>query len=253
MFRPIFCLICLISTSACVAAAAGGAAVGGVVMMKERTVGNAVNDSTIHSKILLELADSDSKEAFDGVNVEVMEGRVLLTGVVKNPENAIFAVKAAWSVDGVREVMNEIQVGNRKGLAVSSVDTWITTKIKSKIGMASGISSLNYSFETVNGVVYVMGIAQSQHELDKVLHIVNNTDGVDKAVNYVRVMQGFNTSIPKGTKMPDGYDQQGKKLPEKPAETKSDSGSSSSSGTTSTVPPTGGITINMLPPPETKK
>lgn len=155
-----------------------------------RTIGAVVDDTTIHSRLTFLLMGSDSKEAYRGVNIEVSEGRVLLTGQVKNPENSVFAVKNAWSINGVREVMNEIQVAEKASLLDSTKDIWITSKIKSKMLLEKGVASTNYSFETINRNVYIIGIAQSNEELNKVLYLVSNTDGVARTVNYVRLPNG---------------------------------------------------------------
>jgi osmotically-inducible protein OsmY len=82
-------------------------------------------------------------------------------------------------------------VAEGMGLAATvgtvSSDTWVTTQIKSKILFAEEIRSLNYSIKTVAGVVYVMGLAQNQKELDHVLKIVSETKSVSKVVNYVKL------------------------------------------------------------------
>jgi len=47
--------------------------------------------------------------------------------------------------------------------------------------------NLNYSVEVVNGIVYLIGIAQSQEELNSVINISENTYGVQNVINYVRL------------------------------------------------------------------
>jgi len=49
------------------------------------------------------------------------------------------------------------------------------------------IKSVNYSFEAIDGVVYILGIAQSQDELNKVIEIARKIGGVNKVINYVRI------------------------------------------------------------------
>ena len=55
--------------------------------------------------------------------VEVHEGRVLLAGQVEHPAMRVEAVRLAWQVDGVREVIDEIQVAEPK----TSATTWMTS------------------------------------------------------------------------------------------------------------------------------
>ena len=51
--------------------------------------------------------------------------------------------------------------------------------------------SLNYSIEVVNGVVYLIGIAQNQKELDAVIEISKKTYGVTSVISYVRLKDIF--------------------------------------------------------------
>ena len=49
------------------------------------------------------------------------------------------------------------------------------------------ISDVNYTVETVNGIVYLMGIARSRPELDKVTTHARNIAGVQKVISHVRL------------------------------------------------------------------
>ena len=61
------------------------------------------------------------------------------------------------------------------------------TKINAKLLLDKDILNLNYSVEVVNGIVYLIGIAQSQVELNSVIKISENTHGVQNVINYVRL------------------------------------------------------------------
>ena len=66
-------------------------------------------------------------------------------------------------------------------------DTWITTKLTSKITVDENIFSINYSIETVGGVIYLIGIAQDQAELDRVINHARSIESVQRVVSHVRV------------------------------------------------------------------
>jgi osmotically-inducible protein OsmY len=72
-------------------------------------------------------------------------------------------------------------------LTDSAQDIWIATQLKTKLLVDSEVSSINYSIETVNQVVYLMGVAQSQAEIDRVIGHAKNISYVRRVVNYVRV------------------------------------------------------------------
>ncbi len=85
------------------------------------------------------------------------------------------------------EVINEIEVKDKSSLTDSAQDIWIATQLKAKILIDSEVSSINYSIETVNGIVYLIGIAQNQAELDRVTNHARNIRYVEKVVSYVRL------------------------------------------------------------------
>ena len=95
------------------------------------------------------------------------------------------AVRLAWTVKGVREVIDEIQVNDKSGLADFARDSWIGAQIRSRLLLEKNLRSVNYSVEAVNGVVYLMGIAQDQNELDKATYIASTTAYVKQVVSHV--------------------------------------------------------------------
>jgi len=173
----------------CVVAAVGAAATGGYVVSQERTPGTAVDDTTIWAAVKERLVRHNAQELLTGVNVEVIEGRVHLTGTVTSTETRIDAVRLAWQVKGVKEVVNEIQIVPLEEKTLGSIahDSWISTQIRSKMLFNTDIRSLNFSIDVVRGTAYLMGIARSQHELDALTEIASTTPGVNKVISYVRV------------------------------------------------------------------
>ncbi|MEK9645333.1 MAG: BON domain-containing protein, partial [Alphaproteobacteria bacterium] len=66
-------------------------------------------------------------------------------------------------------------------------DTIISTELKTKLLFDSKVSSINYSIETVDGVVYLIGIAQNREELNRVTNYARNLGYVKKVVSYVTI------------------------------------------------------------------
>jgi hypothetical protein len=118
------------------------------------------------------------------VHVSVSEGRVLLTGAVVKDETKEEAAQLAWKASGVREVINELQVGSN-GITDYARDSWISTSIRSRLLVEKNVRSVNYNIEAVNGVVYLLGIAQDKTELDKVTYIASTTKYVKQVVSHV--------------------------------------------------------------------
>ena len=87
----------------------------------------------------------------------------------------------------MREVINEINVDKSSGISGYATDAWITGQLKSKLLLDKYIQSINYTVETVNGTVYLMGVAQDQKELDRVVNHARTVGRVRNVVSYVRL------------------------------------------------------------------
>lgn len=123
----------------------------------------------------------------DRLDVSVSNGRALLTGRAATPDQRVQAVRLAWQVDGLREVINEIQVDDQSTLTDGATDSWIHAQMRSRLLFDSGIRSLNYTVVVVNQTLYLMGQADSQAELDRVLGHARAVPRVRQVVNHVRL------------------------------------------------------------------
>jgi len=168
----------------CAPVVVGSAATVGVAAAQERTVGDAVDDTTIHAQVSSGLLQK-SERLFTKVGIDVVEGRVLLTGNVPQPEDRVEAARIAWNVNGVKEVLNEIEVNDTSGLTDFAKDAWITTQLRAKALTDRDVIDINYSIETVNAVIYLFGIARSQQELNRITTHARNIPGVRRVVSHV--------------------------------------------------------------------
>jgi osmotically-inducible protein OsmY len=178
----------------CIPVVVGGAAAGGYAMGQERGPVQQVKDSGIHATIT-HLWDEYNPQMASQLGANVYNGEVLITGTVANPEWSVEAVRLAWQAEGVKKVDSEIQVADKSTLTDQARDSWITTRLRTAILTDSQVRSLNYSIETVNGVVYLMGSARTQGELDRVTSYASNTPNVKRVVSYVQVRPGEPTRV----------------------------------------------------------
>ena len=163
---------------------ASGGATGMVVAEGDRSLGSVVDDTTIKINIAAKFINSQDNLFID-VTSNVLEGRVLLTGLVDNQEIRIDAVRKVWEVEGVNEVINEIQIGNRSSLKEYAQDVWITTQVKGLAAKTLGLRSIAYNFETVQGKVYIAGITTRPSQLDELIEATKTVKGVTEIINYV--------------------------------------------------------------------
>jgi osmotically-inducible protein OsmY len=175
-----------LSLGACAPVVIGAGVTAGVAATQERGLKGAAADTGIRlaiDRLWLE----DSAALFSKINLQVQEGRVLLSGRVPEPEVRVTAVRLAWQVDGVAEVINEIEVGDTSSLMDAARDEWIGAQLRARMVGDAAIASINYSIETVNGSVYLIGIAQSQAEVDRVVAYAKNIAYVRRVLNYMRI------------------------------------------------------------------
>ena len=168
--------------------AAGAGAAVGVAAVQEKGVSAAARDVRIRAEINGLWLQADENLLYD-IELQVQEARVLLTGSVQDPELRLKAVRLCWQVDGVKEVINEIEISDKSGLVNYTRDAKISTELRSTLLVDQDVRSINYSIETVNQIIYLMGVARSQAELDRVIDHARNIEYVRRVRNYVRVKE----------------------------------------------------------------
>lgn len=184
LYRAVAGLFILSSLSGCVGLAVGAGATAGTAAMQERGLGGAIDDTVIHAKITETYYSNDVR--FRLIAAKVHEGRVLLTGTVPKPDDRIEAVRYAWKVDGVKTVINEILVEDDSSILDLARDKWVSAQLRLKITFDGKIKAINYAIDTVNGTVYLMGVAQNETELDLVRNHARNLEYVRRVVSHVR-------------------------------------------------------------------
>ena len=95
----------------------------------------------------------------------------------------------AWQADGVREVINEIQVRDTASLTDRARDIVTNKRLQGTLLLDKDVKSINYSTDTVNGIVYLFGLARDQSELDRVINHARNIEYVAKVVSYVSLLK----------------------------------------------------------------
>ena len=184
----VFLLLTLLAPlSGCVSMVIGAGATVGVAAMEERPLKVHLRDTTIATEIRYNLVEA-SEKFITGVGIEVYEGKALITGVVENEAMRAQALKLVWKVEGLKDVYNELQVGDN-GITNFAKDSWVTTQLKSKTTFDQDVLAINYKIETVNGVVYLIGIAQSKREIDKVIAYARSLGYVKRVISHVRIKE----------------------------------------------------------------
>lgn len=180
--------MCILPLSGCTPASVvvGAGATAGVAAFQERGFNGAVSDTAITAQIWQKFLAQDEKLFLD-IEIEVVEGEVLLAGQVPTVADQLEAVRLSWQVSGVKSVHNEIEIGDGLTLVDNASDLLITTKIKTALMFDGDVFAINYSVETVNGTVHLMGIAQDDHERSRVISHARDTSYVKRVVSHIRL------------------------------------------------------------------
>jgi osmotically-inducible protein OsmY len=169
--------------SGCIAAAAVGTVAAVQTVRQERTVGNALDDRAIKTTLDGKLRQAPGLRF--GVATTVVEGRVLLAGHVTKPEERLEASRVAWTIHGVVKVDNDLEVTDSWGWLDRPQDFIMRQALVAKLATDGSIKSVNYTTDVVHGVVYLMGVAQDQEEVDRVVAHANSLNNVRRVENYV--------------------------------------------------------------------
>ena len=159
-----------------------------IVAEGERSFGTVIDDATIKVNIAAKFLNAGNN-LFVNINTSVLEGRVLLTGLVENQEIRIEAVRLVWETEGVQEIVNEIDIGNRETLKDYASDLWINTQVRGIAAKTVGLKAVTFNFETIQGKVYIAGITTRPDLLEELISALGNIKGVNEIVNYVIVKE----------------------------------------------------------------
>jgi hyperosmotically inducible periplasmic protein len=144
-------------------------------------------DMWITSAAKMRLIASSDTPAFD-INVDTHDGSVTLFGMVDSATTKQKAESEVRKVDGVRNVVNDLQVVSetRKDAVVHSDDT-LTKEIQSRLGKRSALADSDVKVEVSNGVARLSGHVDSWSEHLTALSLARATTGVKKVIDDLEV------------------------------------------------------------------
>ena len=146
-----------------------------------RTIGMQIDD-TIMQKNLVARLSLNEKKYFINIQVEVLDGRIFLSGKVDDPEEKIKITKLAWETKGVREVKNAITIKGNSNFKSTAKDILITSQLRTALILNKITKSRNYTLETINRKIYIFGIAMDDDEKKEVISEANKIYDVEEII-----------------------------------------------------------------------
>lgn len=150
---------------------------------QERGISGFFSDNALRVKVNAALV---SGQGLEQVEIIIHRGRVLLLGIVNTEKTKTLAVSKIHKIQGVKQVIDEIQVGH-ESFSDYSRDAWIGHKLRALLFFDSRIYSQNYHVRVSNKKVYILGTAQSQVEKDFVLEQAESLP-VRRVISYIDVL-----------------------------------------------------------------
>ncbi len=175
---------CALILSGCVGAAVGIGTAAVAASSTEKGLSTSVSDGIIEAKLIDRFIKNDASLA-TSIKKTVNNGSVLFTGSVETIEQKVLATKLAWEIKGVREVVNELQITDNTSLRDTAKDLAASAQLRAELIRDPKISSLNFSIDVVNGIVYLAGVASDDIEKERVIAYAQELRFAKKVVNYI--------------------------------------------------------------------
>ncbi len=147
----------------------------------KRTFGALIDDQQIETLAYVNLDKTEEALKDAHISVTSYNGVVLLTGQIADAQLREKAAQIVAELKKVRQVHNEIQVQGKTSLLARTNDTWLSSKVKTRLLANGDISGTRIKVVTEDGVVYLMGLL-SRVEAEKAVEVARSTSGVQKVV-----------------------------------------------------------------------
>mgnify|MGYP001255905082 FL=1 len=175
----ILIFLIIIFLSSCSPAGRFGAGVD--ITFDPRTIGMQIDDTIMQKNLVARLSLSE-KKYFLNIQVEVLDGRIFLSGKVDKPEEKIKVTKLAWETKGVREVKNALEIKGNSNFKQTAKDILITSQLRTALIFNKKTKARNYTLETINKKIYIFGIAMDTEEKKEVLLEAEKIYDVEKVI-----------------------------------------------------------------------
>ena len=184
LFPSFMLLLSSFALTSCIETAVGLGTAAVAASTTEKGFSTSVSDTVIEAKLTDKFIKNDASFV-TGVESSVNNGSVLMTGKLDTQDQKILATRLAWEIKGVKEVINEIQIVNDKSIKTTAKDLAASAQLRAALIGDQEISSLNYSIDVVNGIVYLSGVAANEKERERVIAHAQALRFAKKVVNYI--------------------------------------------------------------------
>jgi osmotically-inducible protein OsmY len=141
--------------------------VGVNINLDPRSPGLYFDDKLAETLIMKKIILNDYKQVF--LTVRVIDGTAILSGRVEKAEDKLKMTKFAWETAGIKAVRNDIIIADETSFKQRAKDILISSQFNAALLVNKKINSRNYNSETINGKIYVYGMAKTTAEMEEVI------------------------------------------------------------------------------------
>ena len=190
MLKKLYSFVCLLFLITCLSGCAstllGGAAVVGLASVQERSIKDAAIDMKLGLQLQKKLFELNKDKLFGSVDVIIIEQRVMMIGNVESQKLRDLATQAAWEISPkIKDVLNEITIGEKSTIISEAKDARISLSLSGLLIGDPDISDINFNHSVSKQVIFLIGIAQDNEELNKVINYARTVKGVKKVINHI--------------------------------------------------------------------
>ena len=184
-----FILLLVLLTFSCVGTSSVGIFGSGVsIAYDPRTVGMQIDDSIMQKNLIGRLTLTDKKYIIS-ISAKVLDGNIYLSGKVDEPEEKLKIIKMAWETKGARSVQSTVTIKGNSNFKSTAKDILITSQLRTALIFNKLTKATNYTIDTINGKIYIFGIAMTKKEKEKVISEADQLHGVKDVIPSIYLVE----------------------------------------------------------------
>ena len=184
-----FILLLALLTFSCVGTSSVGIFGSGVsIAYDPRTVGMQIDDSIMQKNLIGRLTLTDKKYIIS-ISAKVLDGNIYLSGKVDEPEEKLKIIKMAWETKGARSVQSTVTIKGNSNFKSTAKDILITSHLRTAQIFNKLTKATNYTIDTINGKIYIFGIAMTKKEKEKVISEADQIHGVKDVIPSIYLVE----------------------------------------------------------------
>lgn len=154
----------------------------------ERTLGTVVEDNTIESKAKALISEHEEQIGESNIHIKSFNTVLLITGQVKTQKAKTHISKLTQDIRHVKRVHNELEVIGPTAFMSRVNDSYLSSKVTSRLIFTDGVDSGRIDTVVENGTVYLMGLV-TQDEAQRTVEALQNVSGLEKIVRVFEYIE----------------------------------------------------------------